>query len=123
MISCTVSITIELRVSTARPLMNTRLRPKRSASAPAIIRLQPKVSIKALVTQLRAMTLPPKLVAIAGRETAGPVKLIGMINPARQTENRVTQRCGCSDRAGGRVGRRKGVVMIDSSESIVGWIG
>ncbi|MNH09399.1 hypothetical protein D3C79_688530 [compost metagenome] len=102
MISCTVSITIELRVSTARPLMNTRLRPKRSASAPAIIRLQPKVSIKALVTQLRATTLPPRLAAIAGKETAGPVKLIGMINPARQTENRIIQRCGSGYGSGRR---------------------
>ena len=61
------------------------MRPKLSASAPAAIRLLPKVNMKALVTQLSAIGLPPSVRLIAGRATAGPVKVRGMAAAAQQT--------------------------------------
>ena len=45
----------------------------------------PKLSMKALVTQLSCTGLPPSVSRIAGSTTAGPVKLSGMPSAARQT--------------------------------------
>ncbi|KDP86842.1 hypothetical protein CF70_005185 [Cupriavidus sp. SK-3] len=83
----------EVSPEPAMPAMKTRLRPKRSASAPAAIRQLPKLSIKALVTQLSAMGLPPRSSDIAGNATAGPVKLSGMASAARQTALRINSFC------------------------------
>ena len=67
------------------PVRKMRRRPKLSASAPAAIRQLPKVSMKALVTQLRAIGLPPSVRLIAGKATAGPVKVRGIAAAAQQT--------------------------------------
>ena len=63
-----------------------RLRPRLSASAPAAIRLAPKVSMKAFVTQLSAIGLPPRSAAMRESATAGPVKVKGMVIAARHTD-------------------------------------
>ncbi|MCY1224909.1 hypothetical protein D9M72_370860 [compost metagenome] len=74
-----------LSATTARPSRKTRLRPYASASAPAAISVAPKLSMKALVTQLSCTGVPPSASRIAGSTTAGPVKLSGMPSAARQT--------------------------------------
>jgi hypothetical protein len=45
--------------------------------------------MKALVTQFNASGEPPNVWAIAGRATAGPVKLTGIDSPARQTAAKI----------------------------------
>ncbi|MES0197735.1 hypothetical protein [Mesorhizobium sp. M0011] len=57
-----------------------------SARAPDAIRVAPKVSIKALVTQLSSIGLPPRSAAMCDRATAGPVKVKGIVIAARHTD-------------------------------------
>lgn len=67
------------------PVMNTRLRPQRSARAPAVMSRPPKVSMKAFVIQASPGRSPPSKRPIAGVTTAPPEKLIGRIRAAAHT--------------------------------------
>jgi len=78
-------VSIDSRVKALTPLINSRLRPKRSASVPAAISRLPKLSRKALVIQLRASADPPGYWAIAGVAITPAEKLSGNIRAALQT--------------------------------------
>ena len=52
------AMTMEMITKASTPLANTRLRPKVSANAPAVIRRLPKLNMNALVIQFSASGLP-----------------------------------------------------------------
>jgi DNA-binding transcriptional LysR family regulator len=69
-------------------LSEMRLRPARSAIAPAAMSVLPKASMKALVIHLSSIGLPASAAPMAGVATAGPVKLSGIENAASSTAHR-----------------------------------
>ena len=73
---------------TAMPIRKTRLRPWRSAIAPAAISALPKASMNAFVTQARAEGAAPKASAMLPSATAGPVNVMGIVPEAMQTAAR-----------------------------------
>ena len=74
------------------PARNTRLRPTRSPSRPAKSRRLPKVTRKALTTQVRFAWLKWRSCWIEGSATFTIVTSSTIMSCARQTTNKLAQR-------------------------------
>lgn len=79
----------ELATNSSMPEANTRFRPNWSARVPAAIKRLPKLSMKALVIQVRAIGEPPRSRLMAGVATAPPEKLSGRTMAAIQIAARM----------------------------------